>query len=416
MAKYYLPSLILLGLLSVFPMTAFAAWDTVQFLQDTNVYLSTPNVTSTVSAGSKVESMSVGTNSFSVTGAYVNANTWSSITFTSAQRPIFNNSLGLSTSCGSGSSSLTITWAATTPATVTVSIGGICATAGGVAPGGGAGGYAAGGGGGGAAPVTPTVPTTTSGEVTATASAGGKTSLTTTEGAKATVELPANAVTANTTVKITSVPTGNVVIAYPTPTGISIVSSFNLTATAAGAAVTSFAQPVTLTFTYTDAQVAGLNETSLKIYRWDGTQWVALPSTVNIATNTITATTTAFSYFAIMGQAGVTMTVEQLKAEIARITALILQLQAELAKLTGAVQPFTTDLYYGIRENSEVKRLQEFLISNGYLTAGFNTGNYLSLTVEAVKAYQTAKGITPVAGYFGPKTRAAVNAELGVSQ
>jgi peptidoglycan hydrolase-like protein with peptidoglycan-binding domain len=69
-----------------------------------------------------------------------------------------------------------------------------------------------------------------------------------------------------------------------------------------------------------------------------------------------------------------------------------------------------------LKNQTEVKRLQEFLISKGYLKSGLNTGNYLSLTVAAVKTYQQAKGITPVSGYFGPKTRTAVNADLGVSQ
>lgn len=110
------------------------------------------------------------------------------------------------------------------------------------------------------------------------------------------------------------------------------------------------------------------------------------------------------------------MTVQELKAEVARITTLILQLQAELAKLIGAPQSFATNLFYGLQSNADVKRLQEFLISKGYLSSGLNTGNYLSLTMEAVKAYQTAKGITPVSGYFGPKTRAAVSADIGATQ
>ena len=54
------------------------------------------------------------------------------------------------------------------------------------------------------------------------------------------------------------------------------------------------------------------------------------------------------------------------------------------------------------------------MISKGYLASGYNTGNYYTLTVNAVKAYQSAKSITPVAGYFGPLTRAAVNADLGL--
>lgn len=105
------------------------------------------------------------------------------------------------------------------------------------------------------------------------------------------------------------------------------------------------------------------------------------------------------------------MTIPELQTEISRIIALIAQLQAELVKLTVGIQAFAADLEYGMKQSSEVKRLQEFLTSKGYLAAGLNTGNYLSLTVTAIKAYQTAKGISPV-GRFGPQTRAAVNADL----
>ena len=107
-------------------------------------------------------------------------------------------------------------------------------------------------------------------------------------------------------------------------------------------------------------------------------------------------------------------TTAQIQAAITAIINNIAYLQAELLKIqqpaTGA---FTYDLYYGLWNNAEVKRLQEFLISKGYLASGLNTGNYYLKTVEAVKAYQTAKGITPVIGRCGPLTRAAINADLG---
>jgi hypothetical protein len=106
----------------------------------------------------------------------------------------------------------------------------------------------------------------------------------------------------------------------------------------------------------------------------------------------------------------------QIQAAITAIINNIAYLQAELLKLQQptTTQAFTQDLFYGLWNNAEVKRLQEFLISKGYLASGLNTGNYFTKTVEAVKAYQTAKGITPVSGYFGPKTRTAVNSDLGL--
>ena len=426
MHKYFLPSIILLGLILALPMTASAVWNGVQFTAATNVYIPELGVTLVASTDSKVASLVVSGSNVVISGAYVSDTEKSSITLTSAQKQMFSNDWGLTTTCGTSSSTLTVTWSAATSGTsITITPTGSCPVEGG------------GGGGGGAVQVvtpTPTAPTTTTGTVTATASAGGKTTVTTTEGTKATVELPAAAVTADTTVTVASVSVATVTTATAAaPAGKTIASAFQLSATtSAGAAVTSFAKIVTVTVTYTDAQITGLDEASLKVYRWDGTQWVVLSTTVNATTNTLTATTTAFSYFAIMGEPPAAvpevpvvtppvkpiseMTIEELKAEITRIATLIAQLQVELAKLIGAPQAFVADLSYGMKANSEVKLLQEFLISKGYLASGFNTGNYLSLTVEAVKAYQTAKGITPVAGYFGPKTRAAVNTDLGVSQ
>jgi len=70
--------------------------------------------------------------------------------------------------------------------------------------------------------------------------------------------------------------------------------------------VTTFNQNITLTFTYTDAQIAGLNESSLTIYYWNTatSAWTALATTINAAMNTLTATTNHFTDFAILGSQG----------------------------------------------------------------------------------------------------------------
>jgi hypothetical protein len=91
--------------------------------------------------------------------------------------------------------------------------------------------------------------------------------------------------------------------------------------------------------------------------------------------------------------------------------ALLAQLRG--GEVAGAVctTPFNTDLRFGLMNNPEVKRLQAYLISKGYLSAGDDSGNYLAATLKAVKALQTAKGIMPISGYFGLLTRTAVNAD-----
>ncbi len=105
------------------------------------------------------------------------------------------------------------------------------------------------------------------------------------------------------------------------------------------------------------------------------------------------------------------MTVTELQAELARLMALLQQLQSGAPAVCG---PWNKNLFFGMEENAEVKALQEFLISKGHLVAGLNTGNYFSLTVKGVKAYQAAKSIVPVSGYFGPLTRAAANAQCAL--
>jgi peptidoglycan hydrolase-like protein with peptidoglycan-binding domain len=64
-----------------------------------------------------------------------------------------------------------------------------------------------------------------------------------------------------------------------------------------------------------------------------------------------------------------------------------------------------------------VKALQQYLNAHGYTIAASGTGSignetttFGPLTKAALVKYQKAKGITPAVGYFGPLTRAAVNA------
>lgn len=73
---------------------------------------------------------------------------------------------------------------------------------------------------------------------------------------------------------------------------------------------------------------------------------------------------------------------------------------------------FERDLYHGISNDTDVTRLQEFLKSQS-VYSGPVTGNFFSLTQEGVKRFQAREGITPVLGYFGPKTRSRANEIVG---
>jgi hypothetical protein len=74
---------------------------------------------------------------------------------------------------------------------------------------------------------------------------------------------------------------------------------------------------------------------------------------------------------------------------------------------------FTRDLEFGMR-GADVRELQRFLNANGFVIAesgdgspGKETQYFGALTRAALAKYQVAKGITPTAGYLGPKTRAS---------
>lgn len=69
---------------------------------------------------------------------------------------------------------------------------------------------------------------------------------------------------------------------------------------------------------------------------------------------------------------------------------------------------FSKDLYFGFRNDPDVKILQEFLAKQG-LYSGPANGNFFSLTREAVKKFQQREKIGPALGYFGSKTRTRVN-------
>lgn len=79
--------------------------------------------------------------------------------------------------------------------------------------------------------------------------------------------------------------------------------------------------------------------------------------------------------------------------------------------LTSAnASEFNSNLRFGSK-GTEVKKLQEFLVEQN-LYSGPITGNFFSLTLKALKNFQSANNILPASGYFGPLTRAKVNEVL----
>jgi len=95
---------------------------------------------------------------------------------------------------------------------------------------------------------------------------------------------------------------------------------YSYTATKGTENLTNFDKDVILTMTYKDDQLGGINETDLKISYWNEStnSWIALSSTVNTTTNTVTAYVNHFSYFALLAGEGGTETTGIIDGDVVR--------------------------------------------------------------------------------------------------
>lgn len=115
----------------------------------------------------------------------------------------------------------------------------------------------------------------------------------------------------------------------------------------------------------------------------------------------------SFASFAAPAKAA---TADELQAQI---NALL----AQIAAMNGgssASATFTMDLTLG-SSGAEVTALQNWLIKGGYAIPAGATGYFGAQTQAALASWQKANGVSPAAGYFGPVTRAKVNAMAGGS-
>jgi len=120
-------------------------------------------------------------------------------------------------------------------------------------------------------------------------------------------------------------------------------------------------------------------------------------------------------------------TIKALLKQIAFLEAEIAKVQAQINALLQKeiiCQKFEQNLYFGARNNPQVRCLQEFLKSQGpeIYPEGLVTGNFLSLTKTAVIRFQekyadevlTPLGLEKGTGFFGSRTRAKINNLLGL--
>jgi hypothetical protein len=118
--------------------------------------------------------------------------------------------------------------------------------------------------------------------------------------------------------------------------------------------------------------------------------------------------------------------IQQLTAQIVYLQAEIARLQAQLVAMLGGQQQsgecnIKSNLYYGMGNNEEVKCLQQFLKDEGVYTEGLVTGNFYSLTFQAVIRFQekyAAEILYPVGlqegtGFVGDRTRQKISELMG---
>ena len=124
-----------------------------------------------------------------------------------------------------------------------------------------------------------------------------------------------------------------------------------------------------------------------------------------------------------------TLTRTEIVAKVGEIMALIAKLQEQLKAMTGATGgavkyscgQITKNLYYGMKNDPEVKCLQEVLKAQGF--AVVPTGDYGGITKAAVKQFQekyaseilTPYGLKYGAGNVGNGTMAKMNALIGAN-
>lgn len=82
-----------------------------------------------------------------------------------------------------------------------------------------------------------------------------------------------------------------------------------------------------------------------------------------------------------------------------------------LISSTFAADLFEKDIKYGVTKNDDIKQLQDFLYNEGFYK-GPITGNFFSLTKNALKKYQLANKITPANGLLNSATREKLNSTL----
>ena len=135
-----------------------------------------------------------------------------------------------------------------------------------------------------------------------------------------------------------------------------------------------------------------------------------MTKTSTVASKAFVAIVAAAMVFSLVAPAAKAATAEELQAQITALMAQIAALSGGTTTTTTTTTSvgaytFTRSLTLG-STGADVTALQTYLISKGHAIAAGATGYFGAQTAAAVAAWQTANGIAPAAGYFGPVSQA----------
>ncbi len=184
--------------------------------------------------------------------------------------------------------------------------------------------------------------------------------------------------------------------------------------------ITSFDNPITVSIAYGASDIVGLQESTLKIYRYDGSTWYQLSNcSVDTAAKVVTCSTSNFSVFGLFGlsapDTGGSAVVGSRRRGHTDILADAFQPSSTQIPATGykASGNVTVKYIFGaavlrLHSRSEgVKELQRFL--NASLNLHLSVDGIMGpKTVAGVKLWQKMNGLI-ADGIVGPKTKAKIS-------
>jgi len=284
--------------------------------------------------------------------------------------------------------------------------------------------------------------TTTSSTIT---SSSGGSATTTDNGKTFSVTAPADATATSSSfvIQVKTMPSAIVLdqIGFPSDTLNEVgLSVFDVKAIIDGDTILdSFDAEVTIRYEYTDQEILGLNESSLRLYHYTSdNEWVVLNNcSLDMAANTITCTTPSFSIFGLFGSDAVATVssksggvrfgckdmnasnydaFSKSKPELCKYETQKSITQNTISNIKSDTSETVTNMSVRDLEltlsGADVKALQVLLNAQGYLLAetgvgskGNETEYFGTLTKNALMKYQSANNIAPAVGYFGPITR-----------